>query len=317
MNFLYFNETFYDECVNVKDICDKKVVSTAILIINCLSVLINILHLIVLSTILSLRSTKYFQVLMNCGASDAVASTVFAFITITCALEDTINRQSQHVISIANSAMAVIMLAASMLRTYVIGISSYERYISLCDPFNYETNKIVQNIGSFFAGCWVGCPVVMIILEIAFFKGTDQCFTSSGSGVQSAIETVIAFFLYFIPGVITIVCLFKVGLELRRMSRRAALPAGDDAVKTASEYVLFTSILFYFSYAIATIAILVKKYSNLTADQKEIGISVLNTYESLYNIFNVFVFIYLHPLYLRQVRKVVLCQGTAAVTPST
>jgi len=150
MNFSYLNNTFYDECVNViPDICDKKIVSTAILTINCLSVLINILHVIVLGNIPSLRSTKYFQVLMNCGASDAVASTVFAFIT-TCALEDTINRQSQHVISIANSAMEVIILAASMLRTYLIGISSYERYISLCDPFNYETNKVVQNIGSFF-----------------------------------------------------------------------------------------------------------------------------------------------------------------------
>ncbi|KAF6027388.1 hypothetical protein EB796_014288 [Bugula neritina] len=254
---------------------------------------------------------------MNCGASDAAASIVFAFISLTCDLEDVINGQSQRVISIANSAMASIIVAAALLRAYVIGISSYERYVSLCDPFNYETNKVVQNIGSFFASCWVGCPVVMTILEIAFFRGTDQCFTASGSGVQSAIKTVTVFFLYFIPGVITVVCLFNVGLELRRMSRRAALPAGDDAVKTASQYVLFTSILFYFSYAIATIAILVKKYSNLTTDQKEIGISVLNTYESLYNIFNVLVFIYLHPVYLKQVRKVLLCQRTAVVTPST
>jgi len=101
------------------------------------------------------------------------------------------------------------------------------------------------------------------------------------------------------------------------MSRRAALPAGDDAVKTASQYVLFTSILFYFSYILATIVLLVSQDSKLTVEQKYIGIGIFYIYQSLYNIFNVLLFIYLHPVYLKKVRKLVLHQRTAAVTPST
>ncbi|KAF6033482.1 hypothetical protein EB796_008214 [Bugula neritina] len=113
------------------------------------------------------------------------------------------------------------------------------------------------------------------------------------------------------------VCLSKVGLELRRMSRRAMQPARDDLVKTASKYVLFTSILFYSSYVTGNIAILIKQYSKLTEEQKEAGISVFYIYQSLYGIFNVLLFVYLHPVCMRKVRKVVLCQRTAVVTPST
>jgi len=223
-------------------------------------------------------------VLVHCGASDAVAGIGFVVIAV-CALEDTINRQSQYVITVANSVMEGIMLATGLLRAYLIGISSYERYVALCDPFNYETNRTVQNIGRFFVSCWVGCLAVITILQIVFFGGTEQCFVLSRDKVRPAAETLIAFFLYFIPTVVTMFCLGKVGLELRRMSQRAVQPARDDLVKTASKYVLFTSILFYFSYAITIVTVLIKHYSQLTFEQRQTGIHVLYIYLSLYGIF--------------------------------
>ncbi|KAF6026014.1 hypothetical protein EB796_015673 [Bugula neritina] len=143
MNFSDFNDTFDNKFLNVMDICDRSEVPIALLTINCISILINILHLIVLRTVQSLRSSKYYQVLVHGGVSDVVAGIGFVVIAV-CALEDTINRQSLHIISIANSVMEGILLATGLLRANLIGISSYERYVSLCDSFNYETHKVFK-----------------------------------------------------------------------------------------------------------------------------------------------------------------------------
>jgi len=306
-DLLCFNST-------VAEICGYITGSKAIVGINTVTILVNILNMVVLSSVKKLRGTKYFWTLVNIGTSDIFASLMF-ILQVDCSLKLSILEHEEEISKILLVGIAIPYMMSLTLRNSVLALASYERYVAICTPFKYVTNKVVYHLAVGYIFIWVVSFVISAIMKsLAFGKYCvdDLVLTFP---TLSTLTTAIQMIFLTIPAVVTIVTLGKVGVELKRMSRRAVQPAEDEELKKAGKYVLLTSILFYLSFFPTLAGIGARQLAKLPEEKaKLIDISAFIVQGS-YGTLNVILFIYLNPSYIQQMRKLLKCKQTTAVTP--
>jgi len=305
-NLLCFNST-------VSEVCGYKTESKAIVGISAVTILVNISHIIVLFSIKKLRGTKYFWTLMNIGCSDIFASLMLN-LQMDCPLKHFILDQQEDVLRMFLLGIAIPTFISVLSRNSVLALASYKRYVAICTPFKYATNKFVQHLAVGYSVTWVASLVISVIIKSLYFEHfcvNDFGLTFSN---QTPLATAVQLPLFGIPAVVTIVTLGKVGVELKRMSRRAVQPAEDEELKKAGNYVLLTSILFYLTFFPPIIAMIAKKLDKLSEDKTKLIDASAFIVQGLYGTLNVILFIYLNPSYIQQLKKLSKCKPSNAVT---
>jgi len=313
-----FNETADSDllCFNsaVAEVCGYEGVSQAITSANTVTILVNILHIIVLSSINRLRGTKYFWTLMSISSSDILASLMF-ILQVDCSLKHFILKQEEIFSQGFLIGIMIPSIMTMILRNSVLALASYERYVAICTPFKYATNKVVQHLAVGYIIIWVASLVISVIIN--FIDIIQYCIYDLGltQPKQSLLVSVIQFPLFGVPAVITVVTLGKVGVELKRMSRRAIQPAEDEELKKAGKYVLLTSILFYLSFFPTLAGMVVRRLGKQPEAQS--GLVDISGFivQGVYGTLNVILFAYLNPSYIQQIRKLLKCRLGNSVTP--
>jgi len=255
--------------LTVAEICGYNDWSKAIVGISGVTILVNIINIIVLSSIKKLRGTKYFWTLMNIGSSDVFASLIF-IVHMECSLKNLILKHDEELLNYLLVGLAVPHVMSMSLRLSVLALANYELYVAICTPFKYEINKIVQRLAVGYVFIWIVSFVTSVIIKS--FNFGQLCITNLGLTYSnpSPLATAAQIPFLIIPAVITIVTLSKVGVELKRMSRRAIQPAEDEELKKAGKYVLVTSILFYLTFFPPIIAIGSRKLGKLPEEKAKL-----------------------------------------------
>jgi len=303
-------------CFNstVTEICSYKIGSQVITGINAVTMLVNILHIIVLFSIKKLRSTKYFWTLMNIGSSDIFAS-VMLIVQMDCSLKHFALKQGPAGSKVFLLLVSIPTFISVTIRNSVLALASYERYVAICTPFRYATNKLVQHLAVGYTIIWSVSFVLSVIIKALYFE--QICVDDFGLTLsnKSPIATAIKLPLFGVPAVITIGTLAKVGVELKQMSRRAAQPVEDEALMKAGKYVLLTSILFYLSFFPPLVAMGARGLGKLP--EEKAGLIDISAFivQGLYGTLNVILFIYLNPSYIQQVIRLLKCKLNHPVAP--
>jgi len=127
-------------CDDITDFCVHSTESAVLSYLNMFSVIFNALNLIVLKKLDKTKRTAYFWTVVNIGICDVLNCFIF-FLAINCEL----NRLIVTLPVISSQTFQVIVTILSFVplvaRNFVLAIGSYERYVSICHPYQVNSNK--------------------------------------------------------------------------------------------------------------------------------------------------------------------------------
>jgi len=222
--------------------------------VNCLSIILNILHLVILNQMKEIKTTKYFLILVNFGISDIIFS-ISSILYYNCGVREAILQlHAPAVYWIAKLALAVIG-GGVVLRFLAFLLSSIEKYIGVCQPYKYSTHFFINNFKCFTVFTYMfGFPniiVVEIILDMKFcwtsltIQALPSTFEHKVLATWFAAECLILLLLISI-------LLVKVWKELKVMIRRNS--SEDKLLISASKYIIWSFIVsqlnFFFVIAV-------------------------------------------------------------------
>jgi len=236
----------YNEITNF---CISSTESAVLSYLNIFSVLLNITNLFFLKTLDKSKRTANFWLLVNIGICDIMTCSIFSLV-VNCEL----NRQA--VFRLPTAGAQIFQIAAAIFagvtfiaRNFVLAIGSYERYISICRPYQKNTNKVVTNINLCTSLIWLISFILMTIVIATDFE--EYCFGEFGAMPEKPnIQTSVTFAGSTTTAFVTSsICLSKVSKELKRMQSRSSVPGLDDLiVKRSAQYIMILSIALYLSY---------------------------------------------------------------------
>lgn len=271
--------------------------------INCVSILSNVLHLLMLYQMEELKNTKYFWVLMNISISDVIYS-ISKIIFLNCWIRQSILTASRLVGYWLSKMVIAGVGYGAFLRVLVFLVSSVEKYIGVCHPYKYSTHFFINNIKSlsgiiYFFGVLSSAAHIMIPelefcwtpLTIQIAQKTQEYNVVYASfGIQN---TILSFIISFL--------LMKVWKELQLMIQRNQ--SEDKLVISASKYIILSYVVYQLNF-IFVVVILICHVFNFSFSIIIVVEAVALSLLSMYGIINVFIFIYFHPKYIDHVKKI-------------
>jgi len=271
--------------------------------INCLSIIINVLHLILLNRMKELKRTKFFWILVNISLSDILYSISDA-VFFSCKLKEIVKQLQMPTAHWVSKSLILAIGCGTFSRVLVFLVSSIEKYIGVCHPYRYGTHFFVKNIKSM--------TVVFYFLGFLNFFASNMLPKLEFCWTPIAIQIVsremgysVVYMLYALEllalSFITSVFLVKVWKELKLMSQRN-LPE-DELVISASKYIIWSYLLYQLHFSLVVVFLICQSFSflaKLTVVLETISASLF----SFYGIVNVFMFIYFHPKYIDHVKNI-------------
>lgn len=127
-------------CERSVQMCTSIGLEAIFMVVNSVCIIINIIHMTILSKIESLRNTPYYSVLKTMALSDIIGS-MANIVRLLC-----IVHKHSDTLAVAIGVSAGSDSAAGW-RYYIIGWACFERYMAVCRPFEYRGNPLVANIG--------------------------------------------------------------------------------------------------------------------------------------------------------------------------
>lgn len=271
--------------------------------LNCLSIIINILHLLVLSQIKEIKA-NYFWILMNLGVSDVLYS-ISSIAFYNCETREAILQLSRPTSYWMSKLALAAIGCAACLRFLAFFVSSFEKYIGVCKPYEYSTHFFIRNIKSvsvliYFLGLLSSFAHIMIP-EIKF------CWTPLATQmVPKTLEYNVVYISFGIQNIILSqiisAMLVKVWKELKIMTQRN-FPE-DKLIISASKYIIWCFIVYQVNLLFVIIILIchsVKFLSSSIIIDVETAVQILL---SMYGVENVFMFIYFHPNYVNHVKRI-------------
>jgi len=142
-------------CENVAELCAKySTIRTASMVLNMFSVVCNILNLIVLKTLDKSKRNGYFWVVVNIGISDIATCTIFTLF-VSCDLNKLVVKLSDKEVLVYQFVINILGFSTYLARNFIMVTGSYERYVSICRPFNVQTDKVLNNLGVCLGAIWI------------------------------------------------------------------------------------------------------------------------------------------------------------------
>jgi len=302
-------------CAGVTDLCADVVNSTAVFSLNILGVLFNTFNLLTLRQMNKSKRNANFWILVNIGICDIGSCLAFS-LAINCKLNRQVVTLSVAGAQAFQLAITIFSLVSFVARNFVLAIGSYERYISICHPYQVNTNKIVTNMRLCLGIVWI---ISFILLTISIITDyAEFCFSELGAILnENNKQTKIAFGGSVTAAFITsVICLSKVWKELKRMQSRSTVPAQDDLiVKRTAQYIIIVTITIYLSYFITIIAVVCNGVDNLQDYLKKLLKWIAYYFMTFNVIFTVMLYICMMPGYFVDVKNMLKLRK-ATVSPN-
>ncbi|KAF6022475.1 hypothetical protein EB796_019218 [Bugula neritina] len=227
-------------CDDVTEICADSTIPTASMVLNVFGVVCNILNLIVLKTLDKSKRNGYFWVVVNVGISDIATGTIFTLL-VSCDLNRLVVKLSDKEVLVYQVVINILGFATYLARNLILVTGSYERYVSICQPFAVQTNKVLINLGACLGAIWIASLIVMAVSLATDTK--SYCFSVFGyMPMEFNTQTGVIFASSITITLTTcVILLFKTWKELKRMQQRNASGPDDLMVKRSihSDYLCY------------------------------------------------------------------------------
>ncbi|KAF6033569.1 hypothetical protein EB796_008122 [Bugula neritina] len=111
---------------------------------NCLSIILNILHLVILNQMKEIKTTKYFLILVNFSISDIIFS-ISSILYYNCEIREAILQLHKPTVYWISKLAFAGIGGGTILRFLAFLLSSIEKYIGVCQPYKYSTHFFINN----------------------------------------------------------------------------------------------------------------------------------------------------------------------------
>lgn len=269
--------------------------------VNTLSILYNMFHIYVLSTLSSLKRSAYYHILTHLTAADIH----MASYTI-CQL--IFNRT--HFFSISTLHAIVIydiLFSTSYTNRYLImTVACLERYYALCRPMEHKTSKLVNYIHIWLPACWIFSFLLIAVRDVVFVH--DLCFDSlTGPAIRNGLGPgVFTSTASIVPSIITGLLVTRVLVELFCMRKREVAQT-ETQVKRATLYLSIIVIVFFVCLIPPSMSylMLISGVENLSSMGYYIGVVFFTT---LYGFLNTLIYGWMNSTYRKRVRLILHCK---------
>ncbi|KAF6039546.1 hypothetical protein EB796_002146 [Bugula neritina] len=106
--------------------------------VNCLSIILNILHLVILNQMKEIKTIKYFFILVNFGISDIIFS-ISSILYYNCEVREAILQLHAPAAYWISKLTFAGIGGGAVLRFLAFLFSSIEKYIGVCQPYNISS----------------------------------------------------------------------------------------------------------------------------------------------------------------------------------
>ena len=224
------SKDFVQLCRPDDTLCSSLAIEVTLVGLNLLSVVINSLHLFILSKIRSLQGTPYLCLLQFIASID-VADGVVCALRASCF--------PRKVLQSSRPLSTVITVFASLLtvKYYMVLSIAIERFIALVFPLKYQWNLFIRKIS-----LWLCLQIAAVMLEGVWHNllqyGSICINTHYGpSDVSTNWTLKITMAMRIIPSFVIFILMTKVVLELSKMKRKA-LSNQEKEVVNATKFVM-------------------------------------------------------------------------------
>jgi len=271
--------------------------------VNCLSIILNILHLVILNQMKEIKTTKCFWILVNFSISDLVYC-FFSILYFNCEVKHAILKLHAPTAYWISKVIFAGMGCGTILRFFVFLLSSIEKYIGVCQPYKYSTHFFINNFK-----CVAGLTYTLGLLSpiaLGMVPEIQFCWTSvTLQVVPQTLEYKLVYSLFavqsFILSLLISVILVKVWKELKVMSQRNS--SEDKLLISASKYIIWSYVVYQLNL-LFVIVILICQTFNLISTFAITVEAISAIFVSMYGIVNICMFIYFHPKYIDHVKSI-------------
>lgn len=225
------------------------------LIINIASLLINILHLAVLSRLESLKGTKYRCILINISLADTVHVFSVAYMHMCFETSPLALKGGELNFRIL---ITVVTTVGDHISYYVFLVASVEKYLAICKPYSYQSSIIVRRLPAVFAVAWLFVSIISTC--VAIMNQSSPFWTRNWQ--FTVLQVMI---LAVAPNVVSATLLINVGKELNRMKNQSAFVADNGKEKKAAIYVIIVFAMEMAVFLLNMVCIIISHTSTETA----------------------------------------------------
>lgn len=298
-------------CGDITDICVESFKPTAFFSLNVFSVIFNILNLASLKKLDLSKRNAYFWIVVNIEICEIVTCLTFS-LAISCQLNRKIVTLPLGGARIFQVTVTIFSAVSFVAKNFVLAIGSYGRYISICFPYQIDTNKITSNIKLCLGLVWITSSVLMTIVIGTYTK--EYCFGEFGAiPAKPNMQASVAFLGSIITALLAFaICLPKTWREFKRMQLRSAASAQDDlVVKRSAQYIIVASIAHYLSYLPTVVLLVCNNFDDIPNSLVSSLRWISYFYMTMYSIFNVVFYIFMTPGYRVHVMNLLRLKKTA------
>ena len=305
------------------EMCANLTAALILNVLNAASILINILHLVVLSSLQSLRDKSYRTLLISLCTVDIWCS-VSMLLATNCALR-TFLSASAPLPTLWNLIICILLESGSCVRFLVHCLSSFERYLAVCKPFSHRLSMFVRHLKKAVAAvailttAIITCTKVMI-LSMGFEILCIHSVYGPTTNVQSlAIVVIGASLLISALPIVTFTLLALTWWEIVHLHRTA--PQHSAATKFAVKYVTIINVMFLcLMVPLSAIYVVCSVFWSQDSQPPESIIWFSTFSKTLYSIFNCLIYAGMSATYRDTFVKVFIhrktfCKKSTAVVP--
>ncbi|XP_067949912.1 olfactory receptor 4Q3-like [Watersipora subatra] len=274
------------------------------LMINIFSVAANILHVITLWNIPSVRTQNYFWILFHLSLAD-VAFSCMALPRFFQTLPNfsSVSYQKVHIGYVFSDGL---ILSAMYSRYALLTLASFDRYYAICRPFKYKSSKILNEIHKVSLVLWiintVFCVAVMYLpAATCILRGRPA---SDMSEHHKTLTIILLVSYTTLPLVVSTVLLCFTYRELQQMKERLSFNESQRELLNTYHFIAGSFIILYVTLVPLVMTLFMHVFS---FDDKDLAIYVATqvsfTSQSLFGLANIVFYAVLNPQYLTKVKE--------------
>ena len=263
-------------------------------VVNVIALVINCLHLWIISRLRTLKGTPYRCVLINLALADIVHN-VYMATFYSCYKFFIIN------FSRGEPELRIPITMAMFIRNYisfhVFALASMEKYLAICKPFSYKSSVIVRRLSVNFFIVWL--YVVSPSTGFAIVEALDLIPWMTNVRMTVLRTSVLA----IAPSLLSGTLLIKVYQELRRMRIRSQNSSKDSDKTKAAMHLIIIFTLEVIVFLLNSICVIVMHSTGVVVICK-----IWNAFiKAPYTILNAVIYGWRTRSYRQYVRELISC----------